>query len=540
MHDIVFIHAPAFLDFRNTLRDYGPISDVIPSLPIFETYPVGFISLLTYLEKNGFRARIFNLGVKMIMDPKARVNDILRKIKAKIYAVDLHWMVHLNSSLYVARKIKEIHKAPILLGGLSATYYWKDLIKLPYIDFIIRGDSTEKPVKMLVESLIESKGSLREIPNLVWKKNNKIVENAFNYVPQDLEPVDYSIFIKCAARDGYTDYLPFASFQDAPITSILTVKGCTQNCIACGGSNFSYRNFFNRKSLAKKSVKAIIEELKSISERIRTSVFFVGDLQQTGLAKEILKAIREEDVDNELIFEFFNPPDREILTYYEKAGNRVFLQISPESHEEEVRISQGRIYTNRQLLKFFKNVLRMNFARLDVYFMIGLAEQTLQSAINTAKFAAKIISKKIDSFIAPLAPFIDPGSLAFEMPEKFGYRLFSRSLSFHSRLLQRRVWYEMLNYETQYLSRRDIAKSTYQAVKILIKSKYEKGLMDHETYERIMKTVNIRERGVIPELSLDSRILATLKELYPSRSLIMSLKLRAYLDALLGFICRCI
>ncbi len=535
MHDIVFIHPPAFIDFYTVPRDYGPISDVIPSQPIFDCYPIGFVSLLVHLEKCGFRVRIVNLAAKILQNPRLNVMKTLKNIKAKVYAIDLHWLVHLNSSLYIARQLKEIHDAPIILGGLSATYFWKSLIRLPYIDYIVRGDTTEEPMRLLMDKLIDSNGQMRKIPNLVWKQNGKIIVNSFNYVPEKLEAIDYGTFVKCAARDNFMEYFPFANFMSAPITSIITAKGCTQNCIACGGSKFSYEKFFNRKNLAIKPINAILEELNSITSRIKASIFFIGDLQQTGRAKEILRQIAEEDVDNVLIFEFFKPPSKDLLELYEKAGNRVLLQISPESHDTEVRVFQGRPYTTAQLITLIKNALRMKFERIDVYFMIGLAKQTYESAIHTAKFAAKIISKKVDSFIAPLAPFIDPGSLAFENPERYGYKIFSRSLWYHSKLLLQPIWYDMLNYKTEYLTCRDIARATYAAVKILLNAKYRKRIMDEETYHRIMSAIKMREEGFISPLRKDHRILAPIKELYPFRSLLLSLTWKTYTEALSGF-----
>jgi hypothetical protein len=48
---------------------YGPISDVVPSTPVFEMYPLGFVSMVGYLEQNVYKARIINLAVKMLKDP---------------------------------------------------------------------------------------------------------------------------------------------------------------------------------------------------------------------------------------------------------------------------------------------------------------------------------------------------------------------------------------------------------------------------------------------------------------------------------------
>jgi len=538
MNDIVFLHPPAFPDFRENPKDFGPISDVIPSYPIFDTFPLGFVSLLVYLEKNGFKTRIVNLAARMIMSKNFDAVKKIKAIKAKIYAIDLHWLVHLNGALYLAYLIKKIHEAPVLLGGLSSTYFWHHLIRLPHVDYIIRGDTTEEPLREFLEKHIEGKENFENIPNLVWKQGGKIKENAFSYVPDKVLPIDYSIFVRVAAREGWMDHLPFANFITAPITGIFTVKGCTMNCAACGGSNFSFKKFFNRKKLALKEPKDIIFEMNSLRERIRTSIFFVGDLQQTGKAEEILRLIREEDIDDILVFEFFKVPSRELLEQYRKTSPQVYLQISPESHDDEIRIPYGRPYTNAQLIKFLKNSIQLNFDRIDLYFMAGLPKQDFESVINTAKFASKLISKKINAFLAPLAPFVDPGSLIYEFPERFGYRILFRSLLGYSKALNQKVWYKMLNYETKWMDRETIALATYIASKILIDEKIKKGLLTEEIGEELKHKITLREKSIMNGVSNTelTRIICDIGELYPSRSFFTALKMRAYIDAIIGVV----
>ena len=63
------------------------------------------------------------------------------------FGLDLHWMAHVQGALAIAEIIKRVHpKTPVLLGGLSATYYHEEILRqYPFIDFVVRGDSTEKP-----------------------------------------------------------------------------------------------------------------------------------------------------------------------------------------------------------------------------------------------------------------------------------------------------------------------------------------------------------------------------------------------------------
>jgi hypothetical protein len=85
---------------------------------------------------------------------------------------------------------------------------------------------------------------------------------------------------------------------------------------------------------------------------------------------------------------------------------------------------------------------------------------------------------RLRPFISPLAPFLDPGSLAFENPERYGYRLFCRTLEEHRQALLAPSWKHVLNYETAWMSRDEIVASTYEAGLRLHRIKAHHGLVD--------------------------------------------------------------
>jgi hypothetical protein len=66
--DLILLHPPSLYDFRKLPGLHGPISDVVPSTPIFEMYPIGFASLSEYLERHGLKVRIVNVALKMLKD----------------------------------------------------------------------------------------------------------------------------------------------------------------------------------------------------------------------------------------------------------------------------------------------------------------------------------------------------------------------------------------------------------------------------------------------------------------------------------------
>ena len=106
----MFLHAPSVYDFRKKPIFYGPVSDVIPSSPVFEMYPMGFMTISTHLQMAGFKTRIVNIAGLMLADEKFDAEERIRKLDADVYFIDLHWMPHAHGALELAKIVKRHQK----------------------------------------------------------------------------------------------------------------------------------------------------------------------------------------------------------------------------------------------------------------------------------------------------------------------------------------------------------------------------------------------------------------------------------------------
>ena len=133
-YDAVFIHAPSVYDFRKKPIFYGPVSDVIPSSPVFEMYPIGFMTISAHLQRAGFSTRTVNIAVRMLMSDRYDAEKAIRKLHSKVYFIDLHWMPHAHGALELAKLVKKHHpEAKVELGGLTSSYFWEELIARPEV-----------------------------------------------------------------------------------------------------------------------------------------------------------------------------------------------------------------------------------------------------------------------------------------------------------------------------------------------------------------------------------------------------------------------
>jgi len=507
---LVLLHAPSNYDFRERSIVYGPISDVIPSSPIFEMYPIGFMSIAAYLEKNRISTRIVNIANRMLSEPNFDVERFLSKLRPAAFGIDLHWLPHAQGSLELARIVKKLHPSiPVIFGGLSSTYFYQELIQYPQVDFVVRGDSTEEPMLRLMRS-IEIGAGFEDVPNLSWKDRSSVVHhNELSWVLSDLDgiPLDYNYPVKSVIRyRSLSGLVPFSNWKDYPITAVFTCRGCTLNCRSCGGSRYSFKRMCNRDAVAYRSPSLIADDIYSIQRYLNGPVFIIGDIRQHGedYTEELLGAMEKRGVNGPIVLELFGPAGEDFFKRVSKVIPHYNIQISPESHDEEIRHAFGKPWRNVDIENTIRASIENSCERFDLFYMIGLPKQDYRSVMDTVDYMRRLLQDfdgqdTVHPHISPLAPFIDPGSMVFERPEDYGYKLLYRTLEEHRQALLSPAWSYMLNYETNWLSRSEITDVTYESALGFNEIKKELGLISSKAADQVTMRIK-RDMNIIEEL----------------------------------------
>ncbi len=510
--DLVLLHAPSVYDFRKRTALYGPVSDVVPATQIFEMYPIGFMTMLEYLERNGYSVRIINIALKMLSSRWFNAEKLLRKLKPAAFGLDLHWLVHAQGSLELGRIVKQLHPGiPVIFGGLSASYYHEELIRYPQVDYVLRGDSTEEPLRQLL-AVIKEGGSPAGVPNLTWKEGGEVRINKLSHVPSHLGKISFDyrkMMASCGRHRDIRGHLPFKAWFRYPIVAILSSRGCSYDCAICGGSASAYRRICGRTAPALPDPGRIAGDIGMVSRHIRAPIMIMGDIRHIGsdYASNLLSAIKKENVRNQVAFAFYTPPPADLLEMIAGAVPNFNIQVSPESHDQEVRSAFGRTYSNGELEDSIARALELGCKRADIFFMIGIPGQTPGSVRDTVHYCSEFLDRfrraghggKVHPYISPLAPFLDPGSRVFEDPGRHGYRLFSNTLEDHRRALLEPSWKYTLNYETRWMNRDELVAITYEAARGLNKLKLEHGLVSHREAKRVASRI-AREQGLIEKI----------------------------------------
>jgi B12-binding domain/radical SAM domain protein len=473
--DLVLLHAPSVYDFRERSIMSGPVSDMVPSTPAFEMYPLGFTTMAEYLERHGYKARIVNLAVLMLNRPGFDVEKAIREMDPVAFGIDLHWMPHAHGSVEIAKICKKYHPAtPVIFGGLTSSVFHEELASYPWIDFVLRGDSTEEPLRRLMAS-IRGHGSPADIPNLTWKgPDGSINVNELSWVPADMNEIslDYSFAMRGVIR--YRDMMgtvPFKDWLSYPVCASLTCRGCTHDCATCGGSAYAFREHFGRDKIAFRDPELLVRDITHIQKYIPGPIFVLNDFLQAGpdYIEAFVKGLGRIGLRNPIGFEFFRPPKEEFYAFLDEHLPDYSVEISMESHDDEVRAAFGKShYTAEQVEESIRAALRHGCKRFDLYFMTGIPTQTAASVLETGEYVKGLYERtgndpRLLPFISPMAPFLDPGSRVFDDPAKYGYKLRAHTLEEHRQLLLEPSWRQIMNYESDSLSAGELVDSTYQA-----------------------------------------------------------------------------
>lgn len=227
------------------------------------------------------------------------------------------------------------------------------------------------------------------------------------------------------------------------------------------------------------------QDIRNIQDYLRAPTFVVGDVRSGGkrYAERFFSEAKNLGIDNPVVLELFVPADEEYYRSASGAFQSYSIEFSPDSHDEEVRYALGRRFDTSSMEKTIELALAHDCRRFDLFFMIGLPKQTRESALESAKYARRLheltsSDKRLFVFESPLAPFLDPGSYAFEHAEEVGYKLLARTLEEHRARLASPSWKHVLSYETRWMSRDDIVDASYDAADLLNRARYESELID--------------------------------------------------------------
>jgi radical SAM superfamily enzyme YgiQ (UPF0313 family) len=372
------------------------------------------------------------------------------------------------------------------MGGLTATRFHEEIIeKYPFVDAVVRGEG-EKALLQLVQAY-ERDGRVGETPNLTTRSESGDIRvtplmpastslDEFEFTRLDLLEPKSSVFPK----------------NSVPRWSLAVCRGCVYNCAICGGSAQSYRRHMGMERPAFRSPAKIVEDIGKLAAQ---GVRFVGLYQDPRMGgrkywRELLDGLSGgvcRDLER-LSLDMLVPADEEFIRLASRIGPQVVIHICPDTGSDEVRRRLGRPYDNAELLRTVELCHRHGLP-VTTFFSVGLAGETPEQVRETWALWEKLtemdrasrVSGAIDvplggPIVGPIV--LDPGSPAFDDPQKHGYQLLYQNLEEYIAGLSLPSWHQWLNYETELLDNGKITELVLDTIRFSVEQRYKAGVYD--------------------------------------------------------------
>jgi clorobiocin biosynthesis protein CloN6 len=474
--DLILLHAPSVFDFRNKRDVLFPYvaSDSVAVSSIFEIYPLGFKSIEAYLGRHGISVRVINLAALMLRKWDLDVRQFLSSLEARVFGIDLHWVIHAHGSIELAKLLKEVHPTtPTLFGGISSTYYAEELIQYPQVDMVLRGFDTHEPLLRLMQAVRDGQ-PLDQIPNLLYRDGDVRI-NPFSHKPRTL------------ARETAADWSTFLDSreQQNPAMMILPSTGCAHNCGWCGGSKDAVTRIMQTKyTVAPRSPEGVSDEMRSMLDKPAAKRANIYTLNAYNFSNKVLNAylggVKAAGI-KDVSYEQFRLTPLPTLRKMVDAA-RTTINLSPESHDLEISRLAGRgNYTMDEMEQWIEDALKIGVFAIHIWFFIGMPKQTASSVADTVAYCRHLMTKfkdkRVTPLLTPMVPFLDPGCNYFSVPDEWGYTVFFRSLEDHRQALVHPSWIHRINYETRWLTREQLASVSYDAIDEMTRVKQALGVL---------------------------------------------------------------
>lgn len=497
-YDAVLIHPPSIYDFREKVIYEGPIAlTVNDSTRQFIIPSVGILSIADYLDRNGYKVMVDNLGERMISDKSFDVEKHIENLQSRVFAVELHWCVHSQGAIEVAKLCKKLHPdSMVILGGLTSSVFHDEIIqKYEFIDAVIRGEA-EKPFLALLNTL-GNNDNLESIPSLTFRDSKGDVK--INELMPPNSSIDEFEFTRLDLIEPKQAIFPkkIPSHWSIPVC-----RGCAHNCVTCGGSRYSYKKYLGRTQPAFRSPEKIAQDIQKLSDQGIEQVFLFQDPRMGGREywTKLITTLQNIDIKlKQLTMEIWGPADEEYVRELSKIRIPLVLTISPESCVESVRRAHGRKYSNEELFDTIRLCKKYNIA-IAIFSMIALAKdtpETIKKNWEVWEEICRLNDKTADraSAMYSFGPMIllDPGSHAFDYPDKYGYRLRFKNLEDYVSGMSLPSWYQWISYETEYLSKNMIIKLINNSIENSISLMGKYGICSKSESEKMLYHLKMDE-----------------------------------------------
>lgn len=335
--------------------------------------PIILAYVAAILEKHGHNvilidAKALKLSKEEVLKKLIVFNPDILGFRAETYYFHeaLEWIRYLKANLSV----------PVLAGGINLTFYPREVLSRPEVDYGIIGEAIDSLPCFL--SALENGDDYSRLPGVAYKdKDNRIIINPPESKMYDFDSYPYP------ARHLLPNnkYYSFVS-QRKNFTIMLTSTGCPYGCIFCA-IPFSYRT---------RSPKNVVDEIEACYRDfdIREIDFFDAILfMPRERALEIFRLILRRKLDIEWSARSrVDVVDERVLKEAARAGCRQ-IYYGIESTDQKILDSVNKMIKPEDVIEAVKLSKKYGIRTMG-FFMVGNPGETMESVRRTIIFAKKL------------------------------------------------------------------------------------------------------------------------------------------------------
>lgn len=282
---------------------------------------------------------------------------------------------------------------PIVAGGVHAILYAEELITIPDVDYVCRGEGETTLLQIL--EYFQSGRTIEEVKGIMYKKNGDIHKTELNRL---VELDDF-------ADDRNIYYDDYEVLKNLPLKIFFSSRGCPFKCNFCINGQLMERFKGTGRYVRRKSVENFIAEFEYVKARYGMSSVYIADdlfVWDKKWLQDFSRQYKEKVGVPFITTCYADRLDEEIVQYLSEAGCHT-VSFGVESGNEELRTKiLNKKISDSQLLHAGE-LLRKAHIRFQTSNMFCLPSETVEDAIKTIDLNIKM--KAAFSMCAIFMPF---------------------------------------------------------------------------------------------------------------------------------------
>lgn len=327
--------------------------------------PLGLAWISSVLKGQGYNVSCIDLA----LCPEDI--NIIEENYFDVICFQLHSEEAYNNSVMQISEIKRENKSIIIVGGITATLFWKQIVKNRHIDFVVIGEG-EVTILELLSYIKDSQIDIFNIKGIAFRDGNDIVNTGQRVLIENLDN------LPLPDRESF-------KASDYPQWSIITSRGCPYSCAFCTVPQIWDGKYRFRSS------KNVYEEICNLSVKFKMNKFFILDDTFTFKRNNVIELMNLL-ISDPRDFEWAclsrgDLLDEELIFLLKKAGCTE-ISIGIESANQDILT---KINKNLSLTKTEEAImlLKKYDIRVRCSYIFGLPFETIQHVENSIDFILK-------------------------------------------------------------------------------------------------------------------------------------------------------